>query len=161
MRTLLVLFLLHASASYADELGRLFFSPEQRAMLDLSRNTRASAGQAVGDGYDGVTLSGIVTRNDGRRMVWINGQPQLVAPGGSASSATIRLPGGEGKVRLKVGQTLDPASGKVEEGYRRPPPVASPDPVPVAAPARKPAQNKPATNADDGPDDAPSNEPAR
>lgn len=109
----------------ADELGRLFFTPEQRALLDLARRTQPSASQAALESYEGVTLSGVVTRSDGKRTVWINGQPQTigegVTTGRSPASASIPLPGGEGKIRLKVGQTLDPTSGKVEEGYRRAP----------------------------------------
>jgi hypothetical protein len=147
--------LLHAPL-HAESLGRLFFTPEQRAMLDLARRTQATAVQDD-TASDGVTLSGIVTRSDGRRTVWINGRPQPagVATGRSPSSASIPLPGGGGQVRLRVGQTLDPTSGKVEEGYRRPRPPAPQSPtgqpaaeVPKAKPA-KPASAAPAEEGDD------------
>lgn len=144
----------------AEDLGRLFFTPEQRAMLDLARRTQSTTAPSGDTGSDGVTLSGIVTRSDGRQTVWINGRPQPagVATSRSPSSASIPLPGGGGQVRLRVGQTLDPSSGKVEEGYRRPRPAASPENKP-AAPAEPgtqlPKPAKPATNNidDDGNDE--------
>lgn len=141
---MLSLSLLVAPAFAADELGRLFFTPEQRAILDLARSTQSSAAQVAAEAYEGVTLSGVVTRSDGKRTVWVNGQPQAMGDGGGAgrspASASIPLPGGEGRIRLKVGQTLDPTSGKVEEGYRRTPKLASEPqttpPAPSAAPAK-------------------------
>jgi len=139
-----------SSPSPAEELGRLFFTPEQRAMLDLARRTQSSAAPSADASSDGVTLSGIVTRSDGRQTVWINGRPQPAgaAGGRSSSAASIPLPGGGGQVRLRVGQTLDPASGKVEEGYRRPAKAAPPENKPVTPAESKPA--KPAANdADD------------
>ncbi len=130
---------------HAESLGRLFFTPEQRAMLDLARRTQATGAQTDAP-TDGVTLSGIVTRSDGRQTVWINGrlQPAGVATSRTPASASIRLPGGAGQVRLRVGQTLDPTSGKVEEGYRRPPPAAQSEAAPAPA---KPTQPKPALPA--------------
>ncbi len=155
MRVLLLCLVLLAPPAFAaDELGRLFFTPEQRAMLDLARRTQPSASQAEVETYEGVTLSGVVTRGDGKRTVWINGQPQTVGEGVTAgrtpASASIPLPGGEGRIRLKVGQTLDPSSGKVEEGYRRAP-KAPPESSPAAA---KPALAKPSrTTAPDADND--------
>lgn len=138
----------------AEELGRLFFTPEQRALLDLARRTQATAAQTEAPS-DGVTLSGIVTRSDGRQTVWINGRPQPagVATGRSPASASIPLPGGGGQVRLRVGQTLDPTSGKVEEGYRRSRPVpaeSKPAPThPATTQAKPPTPAAPGAN-DDG-----------
>lgn len=129
------------SQLHAESLGRLFFTPEQRAALDLARRTQPVAGQGADAPSDGVTLNGIVTRSDGHRTVWINGRPQPagVATTRSPAAASIPLPGGGGQVRLRVGQTLDPASGKVEEGYRRPPPAVAP----AAQPADKPKDRPP------------------
>lgn len=133
----------------ADELGRLFFTQEQRAILDHARRTQPQASQDNEASYEGVTLSGIVTRSDGKRTVWVNGQPQAITPNGSTASAVIPLPSGEGKVRLKVGQTLDAASGAVQEGYRRTPAeTATAAPAPNM-PARKPASPKPTDKNDD------------
>lgn len=152
----------------AEDLGRLFFTPEQRAMLDLARRTQPTAAQGADAPSDGVTLSGIVTRSDGRQTVWINGRPQPagVATGRSPASASIPLPGGGGQVRLRVGQTLDPTSGKVEEGYRRPRLPAAPEnkPAPPATPgtAQPPKPAKPGVNdADDGNDEPAAGAPGR
>lgn len=155
MRAILLCLVLLAPQTFAaDELGRLFFTPEQRALLDLARRTQPSASQAALESYEGVTLSGVVTRSDGRRMVWINGRQQPVgegaANGRSPASASIPLPSGAGRIRLKVGQTLDPTSGKVEEGYRRAPKPASPESSPAAA---KPAPAKPSRPAAPDEDD--------
>jgi hypothetical protein len=146
-----------APAFAADPLGRLFFTPEQRAILDLSRRTQAASAQAPAESYEGVTLSGVVTRSDGKQTVWVNGQVQPPGEGASTrarDSASIPLPSGEGRVRLKVGQTLDPTSGKVEEGYRRPPKVTPPAPASSApVPSAKPVTRPPAAD-DDQADDA-------
>jgi hypothetical protein len=124
-----------SAVAAADDLGRLFFTPEQRASLDLAR--RSQSGPVAGEPYEGLTLSGVVTRSDGSRTVWINGRPQPagIDAGHLPSTATIPLPSGEGRVKLRVGQTLDPTSGQVEESYRRPQPKPAPPPDANAAPA--------------------------
>jgi len=172
----LMLLVLATPVRAADDLGRLFFTPEQRSMLDLARRTQPSAADTASEEYDGVTLNGIVVRSDGKGTAWINGRPQhsgagagyRVNGGRAPTSASIPLPGAPGRVRLKVGQTLDPASGKVEEGYRRPRPSAAPETKPAESES-KPAAPKPklpATEAN-GDDDqvedalAPSAAPAR
>lgn len=135
----------------ADELGRLFFTPEQRSLLDLARRTQTAAPSAGEDGA--VTLSGIVVRSDGRQTVWINGRAQSAAVASlrAPAAAVIPLPGAGGGVRLRVGQTgsdadrrrphrgvrlrvgqtLDPLTGRVEEAWRRP--VKTPREMPPAA----------------------------
>lgn len=121
----------------ADELGRLFFTPEQRALLDLARRTHTAA--ASGERTDGVALNGIVSRSDGRQTVWVNGRPVTAAEVRLRDPATavILLPGG-GPVRLRVGQTLDPVSGRVEEGRRTTP--GAPAQPPADGEASRPAK---------------------
>ncbi len=128
----LALVALVAAPVAADELGRLFFTPEQRSLLDLARRTQTAAPSAGEDGA-GVTLSGIVVRSDGRQTVWINGRAQsaAVASPRAPATAVISLPGAGGGVRLRVGQTLDPLTGRVEEAWRRP--VQTPRQTPPAA----------------------------
>lgn len=112
----------------AEPLGRLFFTPSQRAALDAGkqvgkpRTVRAVAPR----GPRAVTLNGVVTRSDGGTAVWINGHEAAgkTVPGIRASasatdptSAQLRV-GDTGKsVRLRVGQQLDRVSGKVLEPY--------------------------------------------
>lgn len=67
---------LFACAAGAAELGRLFFSAEERARLDKLRRgdpaVEATAGETPGAPP---ALTGFVQRSDGRNTVWINGRP--------------------------------------------------------------------------------------
>lgn len=95
-------------------MGRLFFTPEQRAGMDVARQDRVSA-------TANVTLNGVIVRNDGKTTVWINNQKQggaVVAPGEMHGQVRLALPGAKRAVPLKVGQSLDMSSGRVEEAYR-------------------------------------------
>jgi len=127
----------------AEPLGRLFHTPEQRALLDNARKTmpmNASGEEQVNSAPD-FMLKGIVTRSDGQRSVWLNGRVEH-GVGRASDRVPVQLPGGE--IKLKVGQSIDPASGRVTENYRRPPPEPIiPKPVstvkePSKAPATKP-----------------------
>jgi hypothetical protein len=88
----------------ADELGRLFFSPEQRAQLDYSY------AQAAGPDNNShvLMLNGIVQQHGGKRTVWINGVPQQAGSSNDKTpeSQTVQLPGKKSRVKLKVGQRV-------------------------------------------------------
>ncbi|MGA8863469.1 MAG: hypothetical protein WB444_06640 [Gallionella sp.] len=88
----------------AEELGRLFFTPEQRAQLDY--NYAQSAG--AGGNAHALTLNGIVQQHGGKRTVWINGVPQQAGSSDDKTpeSQTVRLPGKPSTVKLKVGQRV-------------------------------------------------------
>lgn len=132
-RCLLGLALLAAclTKAWSDDLGRIFFTPEQRALLELARRTQTAGGPSEAGG--GLTLNGILTRSDGRQTVWINGRPHPDARARAPGTALIPLETGQ-QVRLRVGQTLDPVTGRVVEPYRLPRPPAAPD-KPAAGPA--------------------------
>jgi alkylation response protein AidB-like acyl-CoA dehydrogenase len=68
---------LFACAAGAAELGRLFFSAEERARLDKLRRGDAVVEAAVGETAPSAApaLTGFVQRSDGRNTVWINGRP--------------------------------------------------------------------------------------
>ncbi|MEO1766678.1 hypothetical protein [Thiobacter aerophilum] len=117
--------------AWADDLGRLFFTPDERALLDLARRTQATAGAGQDPGV-GITLNGVVIRSDGRQTVWINGRPQANARARAPGTAFIPLDGKQ--VRLRVGQTLDPLTGQVREGTPRAAAPAASDAPPVAPP---------------------------
>jgi len=127
MRTplLLILLALPAPRLAADELGRLFFTPQERAMLDAQRHREG--GLAVGG--DTLTINGLVTRSSGKNTVWLNGVPSQGNPstadiaitGHQGSAVRVQLPRSGQHVDVQVGQTLDTASGKVREIYERPP----------------------------------------
>lgn len=119
----------------AEPLGRLFFTPEQRATLESLRLAPATAATAATT--DRVTVNGIIQRSGGPATVWINGVPQTV-PAGSVAGAgksggpavRVPVPGQDGQVKLKVGQTIEisePAAGEEKEiGSMSTQPPASP-----------------------------------
>jgi len=158
---LLSLFADTGMAQAQQPLGRLFFSPEERARLDASRKEAlanaakpkaAAPGEAPRPAPSArvLTLNGIVHRSDGETIVWVNGKPvpqrggaATVAPGSvGADAAGLVLPESGRRVHLKVGQSVEANSAVVEEGYKRrrtlptavaaPPPAAAEPPGPTA-----------------------------
>jgi hypothetical protein len=108
--TLLVLFM---PCAQADGLGRLFFTPEQRAQLD-----REYARQAPAEDHHAsvLTLNGIAQSSSGARTVWVNGVAQSADDNGELEPAVhaVSVPGKSRPVAIKVGQHLlpDQAAGK-------------------------------------------------
>lgn len=111
------------SYTESHKIGRLFFSPGERATLDQIR--QKSSGNTISP-TEQITLNGIVRRSSGKNTTWINRLPQHEneAPQGvavqqdpaSKPSALLLLPSGR-QVNLKAGQTFDTTKGKVREGY--------------------------------------------
>lgn len=105
-KLLLIVLLTLPLAARADDLGRLFFTPEQRAQLDYEHARNAP----TDDTSDGSTLviNGIVQKNGGARTVWINGVPQPAgtSDGRDPTSVPVSVPGKSQPVRIKVGQKL-------------------------------------------------------
>lgn len=162
MRRLLILLLFIAPIGTfaADQpLGRLFLTPAERTSLDLVRKNSkppekiidpddpeaaASAAENAPPVVPPVvTVHGFVKRSDGKGTVWVNGQPveekastkgiEVGRMPGNTNQVPIRLPGTGQTVRLKAGQSFDPASGKMADSLRDlPPPQAAP--VAVDAP---------------------------
>ncbi|MDO8263858.1 MAG: hypothetical protein Q7T21_11635 [Gallionella sp.] len=99
-----------ATLTNAGELGRLFFTPEQRAQLDYNyaRGTRPDSGSAPTDNARALTLNGIVQMHGGKRTAWINGVPQAVGRSDEKTpeSLPVPLPGQNKSVKLKVGQRV-------------------------------------------------------
>jgi hypothetical protein len=155
-RTLLLWFCVCALPAQADALGRLFYTPAQREMLDLARKTtplNTNTGEAEPNVAQGFIVNGVVTRSDGQRSTWVNGHlEQSVDRSGKhgRNQAHVQLPGGE--IKLKVGQSYNPATGRVEENYRRAPAAAQPERAslkpPPKLPAKTPAPNTRDDNAD-------------
>jgi len=89
----------------AEGLGRLFFTPEQRAQLDytFSRVTRSD-----NNDRGGVLLNGIVQKQGGKRTAWINGVPQIVGISDEKSpeSMPLTIPGQTKPIKVKVGQRV-------------------------------------------------------
>lgn len=152
MRHLAIVLAILPSLAAAQEitLGRLFFTPQERATLDRER---LKAGmptlQAAEDALpaESITLTGHIQRSSGKSTVWLNGKPQhesdsakpVTAKGkrNAPGEIIVRLPDKNQSYPLKVGQTLIPASGEIREGYQ------AAAPVPDAA---KPAGAAPQTS---------------
>lgn len=64
-----------AAAQESGDLGRLFFTPERRQLLDRQRELNIEAQQEVPDDPT-LVINGVVSRSSGKRTVWINGVPQ-------------------------------------------------------------------------------------
>lgn len=154
-------------AAAEEKLGRLFFTPAERAALDSQRKlagemanrpVRKDVEQPKAPPPKMVTLSGVLRRSDGETTIWVNGQAVHdrfrdvdVMPGSiSRESVAVQLPGTGRRVRLKVGQSVDSMTGVVEENYRR-----SPEPdeseAAVESEKRKPAEPGPAADATEKP----------
>jgi hypothetical protein len=76
-----MLLALGASRALADELGTLFHTPQERALLDkLRRGEPIEPAGSVGTGAAPArSLTGFVQRSDGRTTVWIDGSPVTLA----------------------------------------------------------------------------------
>lgn len=95
---LLVLWLILAPSSHAETLGRLFFTPAQRAAWDQQRQLQPEL-----ESREGALLSvdGQVRRSSGRHTTWINGR---------ASTEAVPLP--DGVRHLRVGEAIRLESGE-------------------------------------------------
>jgi len=98
----------------AAELGRLFFTPQQREDLDRRRATNAQEALVIRE--SSLTVNGHVSRSSGKTTTWINGVPQNDSHRSSdPSRVTIQVGEGEPSVTLKVGQTRDEARGETRD----------------------------------------------
>ena len=118
--------ILPAASMAAESLGRLFFSPAQRSILDAGKNL-ATPAQVVSTPRT-VHLSGVVTRGDAENTVWINGRAyhdaspdgvQVKTDRAAPESTAIGVPGKTATTRVKVGQQLDLNSGQIREDFSR------------------------------------------
>lgn len=146
---------------HADEtLGRLFYTPEQRARMDVARqherNVRIDEEESAPQSAN-ILLNGVITRSDGKSTLWINNriqneasQPATVGKGGEVRVVT---PGAKQSVPLKVGQSIDLNSGAVEEIYRHPPPAPAKEILPAATPPGPAKPSAPPGRKDDMPAD--------
>jgi hypothetical protein len=114
-----------ASASGAQEFGRLFFTPEQRAALDARRKARVPDRPAASPAAASPTtrLDGYVVRSGGRSTVWVNGEPlqdgsaEALRDPNRSGDGRVRVPAGDGGARigLKPGEVLDRGTGEVRD----------------------------------------------
>jgi hypothetical protein len=109
--------------AYGQEIGRLFFTPEQRAALDARRKARVPDKPAAVLAAPAVAppvtqLDGYVRSSRGRATVWVNGALDDPPPGERLlpdPDGRVPLSTGEGgpRVRLKPGQAVDRSTGEI------------------------------------------------
>lgn len=104
-----------AADAAAQELGRLFFTPEQRAAMDARRKARVPDKPAAAAVASPTTrLDGYVRRSRGPSTVWVNGESVDARPG---AEGRVPVPVGDGgaRVPMKPGQVLDRGTGEVRD----------------------------------------------
>jgi len=148
----LVAALIAPALAQEPSLGRLFLTPEQRAALDNARRNRIRAEALAATAAKKprippartVTINGIVSRSDGESTIWINGHPtegqtedgmRVTISSDSQSSVVVREPEKGKRLHLKVGQSADLISGRIQEPYepRRVPVTPLPSSEPGSA----------------------------
>jgi hypothetical protein len=121
----LLALVLAAPAADAQELGRLFLTPDQRASLDARRKARVPDKPAAAAVVAApvTRLDGYVKRSSGPSTVWINGEsvtesaPEAPRIDTSRAGGTVSITVGEGgsRMRLKPGEALDRGNGEVRD----------------------------------------------
>ena len=121
LSTVVAAFLFTGSVQAQEPLGRLFFTAEQRAVLDARRKAGLADQSMSTPGSSTTRLDGFVKRSDGKSTVWVNGQPipeaAPEAPRIGAGETRVAVPLGESRstVGLKPGETLDRGTGRVRD----------------------------------------------
>jgi hypothetical protein len=113
---LMLLCLCMPAAAAAEELGRLFFTPQQRQDLDRRRATNRVE-EVIPQIQEGpLTLEGHIQRSSGKAVTWINGVPQYGSRANRDPARVTVVPNeGEPGVSLKVGQVYERTSGEVRD----------------------------------------------
>ncbi len=125
--SLLGMAILFSAPAVADEIGRLFFTPEQCAALDARRKAKVPDKPAAAPVAESpiTRINGAVQRGGGKSTVWVDAQmipEDAQADGARVTSrgpnpGRVSIPAGEGAQRhdLRVGESLDRGSGEVRD----------------------------------------------
>jgi len=149
---LLVASLAASAASGADDsLGRLFFTPGERARLDASRGASAAPAEDPPAPETPtpdlppalpmtppapVAVNGLVRRERGPSTAWINGAAGTRADLAPTAGKEVRIgrhavevtDSADTRARVKPGQIFDPAQGRVVEAFEHRTPPQRPTP---------------------------------
>jgi len=107
----------------SEPLGRLFFTPERRHILDRQRQLNIQEKQEIPEDAS-LTINGVVTRSSGKRTVWINGVSQNEnGPPGSLSVTPNRKDPGQvilqsseaPAANARVGDTVNRNTGEASD----------------------------------------------
>ena len=157
----------------AQSIGRLFFTPTERAQLDMARLQKKPPPEAIAAAAAApeapplpqtVTYGGIVRRSDGKAMLWINNRlveekdaltglnlKGKVRPDGAV---TLQVPQTGGSINVKVGQSVELQTGKVGEA-RKPEPKPPAEETAAGASPAKPGTTPTPPQAEAAPPPAP------
>ena len=110
-------------ASGAEELGRLFFTPEKRQALDHQRQFNIQQKQEIPEDPL-LTINGVVSSSSGKRTVWINGVTQnenesqsgVVVTSSRNEPGTIMVQANDASLgKAKVGDTANRYTGEATD----------------------------------------------
>ena len=93
----------------AEELGRLFYTPAERRMIDMRQAPGGDKYQGVDAASstepEGLKLRGVVRAKNGHTTVWLNESMTIQGkqPSGAADTAPVVLPDGR-STRMRVGE---------------------------------------------------------
>lgn len=108
-----------ATPAAAEELGRLFLTPQQRQDLDRRRVTNRAEEEAPQIKEGPLTLDGHVQRSSGKTTTWINSAPQYDGVAGrDPARVTVEPNAGEPGVSLKVGEIYERTTGEVRDSLQ-------------------------------------------
>lgn len=112
-----MLMIAFSPAVASQDLGRLFYTPEQRDALDARRRARVPDKPAAAPIVVSPTtrLDGFVRRSDGRSTVWVNGDTADDTRPQADGSVSVVVGESGARVRLKPGQVVDRSSGEVTD----------------------------------------------
>jgi hypothetical protein len=104
----------------AQEIGRLFFTPEQRQALDARRKARMPDRPSAPVIASPTTrLNGYVRRGNGKSTVFVNGEPvpehAPEAPRIGADRVNINVGESGARAGLRPGESIDRGSGEVRD----------------------------------------------
>ena len=100
----------------AQELGRLFFTQEQRAALDARRKARVPDKPAAAVVASPTTrLDGFVKRSGGPSTVWVNSETLNEEPRGRDGRVSVPVGDSGARRGLKPGEVLDRGTGEVRD----------------------------------------------
>jgi len=123
-----LLFILCCSTSYADydaaDLKKLFTDESQRAQIDASRSGNYSATEL--QKAEEVSVSGYMTRSDGKNVVWVNGENTMqdsnisgvkVYPDAIRKNKKVPVKVDGRSVYVKPGESWSESTGKIKDNY--------------------------------------------
>ncbi|MFM2408145.1 MAG: hypothetical protein RL358_887 [Pseudomonadota bacterium] len=102
VQKIFILTLCTSASAFSAELGRLFFTPAQRAEFTFDQ-LQSNTGNA---NSNTLKVNGIVQQQGGRRTAWINGVAQQMGNSDAPDHIALPIPGQAAPVQVKVGQQI-------------------------------------------------------